>query len=80
MDRAQLAQMLDHEGEAFAACRQAVLADGRIRIYDGTQPASTLLRPPYHYQLFLDETGTAVIACLGVDQSHQRWAARGHMR
>ena len=25
--------------------------------------------PPYHFQLFLDEHATAIVACLGVDQS-----------
>ncbi|GAA1028881.1 hypothetical protein GCM10009557_15500 [Virgisporangium ochraceum] len=25
--------------------------------------------PPYHFQLFLDEGATTVVACLGVDQS-----------
>jgi len=31
--------------------------------------------PPYHFQLFLNEDATAVIACLGVDQS---WNPRRH--
>ena len=31
--------------------------------------------PPYHFQLFLDEHATTVVACLGVDQ---RWKAQRH--
>jgi hypothetical protein len=32
--------------------------------------------PPYHFQLFLNDAGTAVIACLGVDQS---WNPNRHL-
>jgi hypothetical protein len=32
--------------------------------------------PPYHFQLFLNADATAVVACLGVDQS---WNPRRHL-
>jgi len=32
--------------------------------------------PPYHFQLFLDEHATAVLACFGVDQS---WNPNRHL-
>jgi hypothetical protein len=31
---------------------------------------------PYHFQLFLNEDATAVVACLGVDES---WNSRRHL-
>jgi hypothetical protein len=112
VDRDHLARILDCEGEAFAACRGAVLDGARFWVTDSTQPASelattyarrerrirqrgiptlgfaeavTALRdrgdglvrlgavdtddPPYHFQLFINGDGTAMIACLGVDQA-----------
>jgi hypothetical protein len=112
MDRDLLAGLLEREGEAFAACRHAVLSGARFWVDDLPYPASALVKtyarregstqkrgiatlgfadavaalralseqgvrigavdvddPPYHYQLFLNEAGTAAIACLGVDQS-----------
>jgi hypothetical protein len=104
--------MLDRDGEAFAACRQAVLGGARFWVTEHTQTASPLVAiyarrdrqtrgraiptlgfaravddlrdrgddlirigavdtddPPYHFQLFLNEDATLVVACLGVDQS-----------
>jgi hypothetical protein len=112
MDRDRLTQLLDRDGEAFVACRRAVLAGASFWVTDHTQTASIFaaiyarrdrhtrergietlgftravddLRacgeepvcvgavdlddPPYHFQLFLNEDATAVVACLGVDQS-----------
>jgi hypothetical protein len=118
VDRDHLARILDCEGEAFAACRGAVLDGARFWVTDSTQPASELARtyarrergtrergiptlgfaeavtalrergegpvrlgavdtddPPYHFQLFIDGGGTAVVACLGVDQA---WKTQRH--
>jgi len=112
MDRDHLARMLERNGEAFAACRRAVLAGAQFLVADTGQPASELVRtyvrrerhaqqraiptqgfaeavaalraqgehqvrigavemvdPRYHFELFVNEDGTAVIACLGVGQS-----------
>lgn len=119
MDRSHLAAMLEHEGEAFVACRQAVLSGARFRIDGEAQPASILFSiytrrkrhtrehavptlgfteavnalggcgdepvrigavetaaPPYHFQLFLNQDATEVIACLGVAQGPD---ARQHL-
>jgi hypothetical protein len=115
VDRDRLAQLLDRDGETFAACRRAVLAGARFWATERTQPASALVAlyarhdrptrrrgiptlgftqavddlrargddpvrvgavdiedPPYHFQLFLNEDATAVVACLGVDQSRKQ--------
>jgi hypothetical protein len=114
VDRDGLARLLTGEGEAFAACRRAVVAGARFWISKAEQltPVSALVPiyarrdahtrrvgiptlgfaaavealrgrseqlvrigavdsddPPYHYQLFLNEDLTAVVAVLGVDQN-----------
>ena len=43
MDRRQLARLLERDGEAFAACRQAVSAGARFWVDERSQPASTLV-------------------------------------
>jgi hypothetical protein len=45
MNRERLAAILEqHEGEAFVACRQALLAGARFWVAGGSQPASTLVQ------------------------------------
>jgi hypothetical protein len=58
-------------GFADAVSALAIQGDEPVRL-----GAVDTADPPYHFQLFLDEAGTVVIACLGVDQSH---AARRQM-
>jgi hypothetical protein len=43
MDRVLLAGLLEREGEAFAACRQAVLSGARVWVDDLPYPASALV-------------------------------------
>jgi hypothetical protein len=111
VDRDLLVQLLSGGREAFIACRQSVLAGGRMWVSGDAQPASGLARiyqrraghtqrrgiptlgfsaavqalheygerpvrlgavdiddPPYHFQLFFEESLTSIVACLGVDQ------------
>jgi hypothetical protein len=118
VNRDHLVGMLRRDGEAFDACRQALVAGARFWVTEHTQQASILVgiyarrdrhtqqraiptlgfaqavddlrsrggdpvrigavdsdNPPYHFQLFLNEDATAVVACLGVDQ---RWNPRRH--
>ena len=113
MERDHLVRLLDEEGEAFIACRQALISGARFWVSELSERASTLVRiyahrdrhtretgiptlgfpaavdalrqhgeqpikvgavdtedPPYHFQLFLAEQLTSVVACLGVDQDH----------
>jgi hypothetical protein len=44
VDRDVLVQLLDGGREAFSACRQSVLAGGRVWVSDDVQPASGLAR------------------------------------
>ncbi len=112
MDRDRIAWRLDHHGEAYAACRRAVLGGAPFWVTEHIETATTLVAiytrrdrhtrqraiptlafaqavndlrarsddlvrlsgvvldgPPYHFQVFLNEDATAVVACLGVDQS-----------
>ncbi|GAA0930903.1 hypothetical protein Vau01_125500 [Virgisporangium aurantiacum] len=55
----------------FTDAVQALHAYGEERVRIGAVKAAD---PPYHFQLFLNESATSLIACLGVDQS---WTTRG---
>jgi hypothetical protein len=55
--------------EAVAALRD--VGEGLVRL-----GAVDTEDPPYHFQLFIDGDGTALIACLGVDQA---WNPNRHL-
>jgi len=51
-------------GFTSAVDQLRALEDGLARIGAVDQD-----EPPYHFQLFLNEAATAIVACIGVDQS-----------
>jgi len=47
-----------------------------LRGRPATHPAKDTEDPPYHFQLFVNDDGTALVACLGVDQA---WNPNRHV-
>jgi hypothetical protein len=52
----------------FGPAIEALAASGGLPLCLGSV---TAVDPPYHFQLFLTEDASAVVACLGVDQQHR---------
>jgi hypothetical protein len=62
VDRELLVRLLGDEDEAFAACRQSVVAGARFWVSDHAQPASGLVRT---YQIRARHTQQVGIPTLG---------------
>lgn len=75
MNRERLAAILArHEGEAFAACRRAVLAGARFWVARDPQPASTLLRTYARREKHTRQRGTETIGFVEAVTNWALWA------